>query len=154
MKTSAQEIRPSLRASWRANPPSRPPGSRNNKIKTNVLLWEIEFIYLHLPLWWRFHPRKGTCLHCSWEENELTKIYQATNNLEDLYVLIFIPYSHIHSYLQYSSPRYESPTETIAMPIPTFTHIIVSTKNLPKLELLPKHQKMVIHIWSNPCFKA
>ena len=32
------------------------------------------FIYLHLPLWWRFHPRKGTCQHCSWEENELTGI--------------------------------------------------------------------------------
>ena len=26
---------------------------------------------------------------------------------------------HVDTYLQYSSPRYESPTETIAIPIPT-----------------------------------
>ena len=63
-KTSAQEMRPSLRASWRAHPPRSPPG-RGKKLLLNQ---DVKCSYLHLPLWWRFHPRKGTNPHCSWRK--------------------------------------------------------------------------------------
>ena len=63
-KTSAQEMRPSLRASWRAHPPRSPPGGG----KRLLLNQDVKCSYLHLPLWWRFHPRKGTNPHCSWRK--------------------------------------------------------------------------------------
>ena len=59
----------------------------SGKITTNLFLRQIKFIYLHLPLWWRFHPRKGTYLHCSWEEKQLTNIL--TFNMRSFLLAVF-----------------------------------------------------------------